>query len=116
MILALGTASPRQPRRGRKEFRRVVANVGTSIASAPGYKRISAGAIDLDPYQGHEFRFTKDAGFVGVYNRLVIVYSRDLAYVLSLTCPESRVAENESDFEALIRGLVIRKSRNDLTF
>jgi hypothetical protein len=51
-----------------------------------------------------------------VYNRLVVVYSRDLAYVLSLTCPESRVAENENDFEAMIRGLVIKKSRSDLTF
>ena len=106
----------RQELRGRKEFRRVVANIETSIASAPGYKRISAALIDFDPYQAHEFRFTKNVGFVGVYNRLVVVYSRDLAYVLSLTCPESRVAENESDFEALTRGLVIKKSRNDLTF
>ena len=106
----------RQELRGRKEFRRVVANIETSIASALGYKRISAGLIDLDPYQAHEFRFTKNVGFVGVYNRLVVVYSRDLAYILSLTCPESRVAENESDFEALTRGLVIKKSRNDLTF
>ena len=106
----------RQELRGRNEFQRVVANIETSIASAPGYERISAGAIDLDPYQAYEFRFTKNVGFVGVYNRLVVVYSRDLAYVLSLTCPQSRVAENESDFEALIRGLVIKKSRNDLTF
>ena len=106
----------RQELRGKKEFQRVVANIETSIASAPGYKHISAGAIDLDPYQAHEFRFTKNVGFVGVYNRLVVVYSRDLAYVLSLTCPQSRVAENESDFEALTRGLVIKKSRNDLTF
>ena len=106
----------RQELRGRKEFQRVVADIETSIASAPGYERISAGAIDLDPYQAHEFRFTKNVGLVGVYNRLVVVYSRDLAYVLSLTCPQSRVAENESDFEALTRGLVIKKSRNDLTF
>lgn len=106
----------RQELRGKKEFQRVVANIETSIASAPGYKHISAGAIDLDPYQAHEFRFTKSVGFVSVYNRLVVFYSRDLAYVLSLTCPESRVAENESDFEALTRGLVIKKSRGDLTF
>ena len=58
----------------------------------------------------------KNVGFVSVYNRLVVVYSRDLAYVLSLTCPESRVAENENDFEAMARGLVIKKSRRDLTF
>ncbi len=106
----------RQELRGKKEFQKVVANIETSIASAPGYKHISAGAIDLDPYQAHEFRFTKSVGFVSVYNRLVVFYSRDLAYVLSLTCPESRVAENESDFEALTRGLVIKKSRGDLTF
>ena len=106
----------RQELRGKKEFQKVVANIETSIASAPGYKQISAGAVDLDPYQAHEFRFTKNVGFVSVYNRLLVVYSRDLAYVLSLTCPKSRVAENESDFEALTRGLVIKKSRNDLTF
>ena len=106
----------RQELRGRKEFQRVVANIRKSIASAPGYQSLSGGAINLDPYQAHEFRFTKNVGFVSVYNRLVVVYSRDLAYVLSLTCPESRVAENESDFEALTRGLVIKKSRNDLTF
>jgi len=106
----------RQELRGKKEFQKVVANIETSIASAPGYKQISAGAVDLDPYQAHEFRFTKNVGFVSVYNRLLVVYSRDLAYVLSLTCPESRVAENESDFEAMTRGLVIRKSRSDLTF
>lgn len=106
----------RQELRGKKEFQKVVANIETSIASAPGYKQISAGAVALDPYQAHEFRFTKNVGFVSVYNRLLVVYSRDLAYVLSLTCPESRVAENESDFEAMTRGLVIRKSRSDLTF
>ena len=106
----------RQELRGRKEFHKVVVEIETSIALAPGYKRISAGAIDLDPYQAHEFRFTKNVGLVSVYNRLVVVYSRDLAYVLSLTCPRSRAAENESDFQTLTRGLVIKKSRNDLTF
>ena len=106
----------RQELRGKKEFQKVVASIETSIASAPGYKQISTGAADLDPYQAREFRFTKNVGFVSVYNRLVVVYSRDLAYVLSLTCPESRVAENENDFEAMARGLVIKKSRRDLTF
>lgn len=106
----------RQKLRGRKAFQKVVAKIETSIASAPGYERLSAGAIGLDPYQAHEFRFTKNVGFVRVYHRLVIVYSRDLAYVLSLSCPRSRAAENESDFETLTRGLVIKKSRNDLTF
>lgn len=106
----------RQELRGRKEFQRVVSDIETSIASAPGYQPVSAGVVDLDPYQAQEFRFKKNVGFVSVYNRLVVVYSRDLAYVLSLTCPENRVPENESDFDALARGLVIKKSRNDLTF
>lgn len=106
----------RQELRGSKEFQRVVSDIETSIASAPGYQPVSAGAVDLAPYQAHEFRFKKNVGFVSVYNRLVVVYSRDLAYVLSLTCPEARVPENESDFDALARGLVIKKSRNDLAF
>ncbi len=106
----------RQKLRGRGDFRKVVEGIETSISSAPGYQHLSSGDIGLEPYQAHEFRFTKNVGFVSVYNRLVIVYSRDLAYVLSLTCPESRVAENESDFDALSRGLAIKKSRNDLSF
>jgi len=106
----------RQELRGRGEFQRVVADVESSIASAPGYRPLATGTLALDPYQVHEFRFTKNVGFVTVYNRLVVFYSRDLAYVLSLTCPESRAAENEGDFDALVRGLVIKKPRNDLTF
>lgn len=106
----------RRKLRGSGDFRDVVQNVETSISAAPGYQPISAGDVTLDPYRAYEFRFTKKVGFVTVYNRLVIVYSRDLAYVLSLTCPESRLAENEADFDALVRGLVIKKSRNDLTF
>jgi hypothetical protein len=106
----------RQKLRGRGDFREVVEQIEASISAAPGYQSISNTDIGLEPYQAHEFRFTKNVGFVSVYNRLVVVYSRDLAYVLSLTCPETRVAENESDFDALARGLVIKKSRNDLSF
>lgn len=106
----------RQKLRGRGDFRNVVEDIETSISSAPGFRLITNADIGLEPYQAHEFRFTKNAGFVSVYNRLVVVYSRDLAYVLSLTCPEARLAENESDFEALARGLVIKKPRNDLSF
>jgi hypothetical protein len=87
-----------------------------SISQAPGFRQIANGALTLEPYTAHEFRFVKAAGFVPVFNRLVIVYSRDLAYVLSLTCPESRIQENEADFEALVRGLVLKKSRKDLSF
>jgi hypothetical protein len=106
----------RQELRGSGDFRDVVRGVERSISQAPGYREIANGALTLEPYAAHEFRFVKDAGFVPVFNRLVIVYSRDLAYVLSLTCPESRAQENEADFEALVRGLVVKKSRKDLTF
>ncbi len=106
----------RQELRGAGAFRNVVRDVERSISQAPGYREIANGALTLDPYTAHEFRFVKDAGFVPVFNRLVIVYSRDLAYVLSLTCPESRTQENEADFEALVRGLVVKRARKDLTF
>jgi len=106
----------RQKLRGSGDFRNVVRDVEKSISQAPGFREIANGALILEPYAAHEFRFVKDAGFVPVFNRLVIVYSRDLAYVLSLTCPESRARENEADFEAFVRGLVVKKSRKDLTF
>jgi hypothetical protein len=106
----------RQELRGSGDFRDVVRGVERSIGQAPGYREIANGNLTLEPYTAHEFRFVKDAGFVPVFNRLVIVYSRDLAYVLSLTCPENRTQENEADFEALVRGLVVKKSRKDLTF
>ncbi len=106
----------RQKLRGSGDFRNVVRDVERSISQAPGFRQIANGPLTLDPYKAHEFRFVKDAGFVPVFNRLVIVYSRDLAYVLSLTCPESRVQENEAEFEALVRGLVVKKSRKELSF
>ena len=86
----------------------------TSISQAPGFRRIANGPIVLEPYTAHEFRFVKDAGSVPVFNRLVVVYSRDLAYVLSLSCPEVRADENAADFEALVRGLVVKKSRKEI--
>jgi hypothetical protein len=106
----------RRKMRGSGDFKNVVRDVEQSISQAPGFRSIANGALDLDPYAAHEFRFVKDAGFVPIYNRLVVVYSRDLAYVLSLSCPESRTEENEADFEALVRGLVVKKSRKDLSF
>ena len=106
----------RQKLRGAGDFKNVVRDVERSLSQAPGFRQIANGPLTLEPYTAHEFRFVKDAGFVPVFNRLVIVYSRDLAYVLSLTCPESRTQENEADFEALVRGLVVKKSRKDLSF
>lgn len=106
----------RQKIRNQGDFRGVIRDVERSISQAPGFRQIANGSLTLEPYTAHEFRFVKDAGFVPVYNRLVIVYSRDLAFVLSLTCPEARTQENEGDFDALVRGLVLKKSRKDLTF
>jgi hypothetical protein len=106
----------RQKLRGSGDFKNVVRDIERSISQAPGFRSIANGPLDLDPYIAHEFGFVKAAGFVPVFNRLVVVYSRDLAYVLSLTCPETRIQENEADFEALVRGLVVKKSRKDLSF
>jgi hypothetical protein len=106
----------RQKIRGAGDFREVVQGVERSISQAPGFRSIAKGPLVLDPYTAHEFRFVKDAGSTPVFNRLAVVYSRDLAYVLSLSCPESRVDENAADFEALVRGLVVKKPRKDLTF
>jgi hypothetical protein len=106
----------RQKIRSKGDFRDVVQNVAQSISQAPGFRSLVDADVTLEPYTAHEFRFVKNVGFVSVYNRLVVVYSRDLAYVLSLTCPEAREMENQTDFEALVRGLVIKKSRKDLSF
>ena len=79
----------RQKLRGEKEFQKVVSRIESSIEGTPSYQSIANGAVELDPYTAHEFRFTKKSGSVDIYNRLVVVYSRDLAYVLSLTCPQA---------------------------
>jgi len=106
----------RQKIRSEKDFAAAVRDVESSIAQAPGYRGIENAELSLDPYTAHEFRFVKNAGTAPVFNRLVVFYSRDLAYILSLTCPESRREENTADFEALVRGLVIKKNRKDVTF
>jgi len=106
----------RRKLRGEKDFRSAVQDVEGSVSQASGFRPIMNGPLTLEPYNAHELRFVKVAGLVPSYNRLVIVYSRDLAYVLSLSCPENRAQENEADFEALVRGLVVKKPRKDLTF
>jgi hypothetical protein len=106
----------RQKIRSQGDFKGVIRDVERTISPAPGFRQIANGPLTLEPYTAHEFRFVKDAGLVPAFNRLVIVYSRDLAYVLSLTCPEKRLQENEADFEALVRGLVLKRSRKELTF
>ena len=106
----------RRKLRSEKDFRDAVQDVEGSVFQAQGFRPITNGPLTLEPYNAHELRFIKMAGFVPVYNRLVMVYSRDLAYVLSLSCPESRAGENEADFEALVRGLVLKKPRKDLNY
>jgi hypothetical protein len=104
----------RRKLRSEKDFRDAVQDVGSVFRLRDW--AITNGPITLEPYNAHELRFIKMAGFVPIYNRLVMVYSRDLAYVLSLSCPESRAGENEADFEAFVRGLVLKKSRKDLSY
>jgi hypothetical protein len=106
----------RQELRGKGDFRGVVEDVEKSISRSPGFQALVNGPLELEPYIAHEFRFVKDGGPVPIFNRIVIVYSRDLAYVLSLSCPESRLPDNEADFEALVRGLVVMKPKKDLRF
>lgn len=106
----------RQQLRSRKEFEKVLEGIEDSVSRAPGYRSLVNEPLELAPYTAHEFRFTKTVGFVTVFNRLIVFFSRDLAYVLSLSSPEERAEENRVDFEALVRGLVIRKSRSELGF
>ncbi len=100
--------------RSRAEFQNVVKEVGDSISTVPGYQNLSAGPLRLDSYTAHEFRFLTSSASGPAFNRLLVVYSRDLAYLLKLTCPEARVADNSPDFENLVNSLVINKPSNEL--
>jgi hypothetical protein len=97
------------------DFMEVIRDTETSVANSPSYQPISSGRLPLPPYTAYEFIFRKDFGGEGYYHRMVVYYSRDLAYVLSLSCPDSQLASSEEDFEALVRGLVIKKVRKDIT-
>ena len=48
------------------------------------------------------------------FSRLVVFYSQDVAYVLSLSCPEGRREENEAEFETFIDGIEIDKTPGEL--
>jgi len=96
-------------------FRKVVGEIETSVSASPSYRFLGSGPLDLGPYTVLELRFVKEIGGLPVYNRIVAYYSRDLAYVLSLACPESRLAENQDDFDELVRGLVLKKAEGELT-
>lgn len=106
----------RQKLRSRGDFESVLTDIRSSISRSPGFRSLNDGALDLEPYTAHEFRFLKTVDGVEVFNRLTVVYSRDLAYVLSLTCPNDKATALQADFNAFVRGLVVKKSRRDLSF
>jgi hypothetical protein len=101
--------------RDYKRFQEVIREIESSVAAAPGFRFLGSGPLSLGPYTAYELRFIKQVVSVPVYNRIVAYYSKDLAYVLSLACPESRLTDNQDDFDSLARGLVIKKAREELT-
>ena len=101
--------------RDYESFLEVVGEIETSVSATSSYRSLGSGALDLGPYTAHELRFVKEIGELPIYNRIVAYYSEDLAYVLSLACPESRLAENQDEFDALVRGLVIKKAQAELS-
>jgi hypothetical protein len=105
----------RRPMRNYQDFREVVGEVETSVSATSSYRLLGSGPLDLGPYTVHDLRFVREIGGLPVYNRIVAYYSEDLAYVLSLACPEPRLEENQNDFDALVRGLVIKKAQSQLT-
>ncbi len=105
----------RQRMRSYKDFQEVVRDVDRSIAAAPGYQSLSSTPLSLDPYTAHELLYLKDIEGENYFNRMVIYYSRDLAYVLSLSCPEVSQEQCRGDFDALVKGLVIKKVRKEIT-
>ena len=105
----------RRSMRSYKDFRKVIGEVESSVAAAPGFRFLGSGPLDLGPYTAYELRFIKQVADLPVYHRIVAYYSKDLAYLLSLACPETRLAENQDDFDWLARGLVIKKARGELT-
>ena len=105
----------RRSMRSYKDFRKVIGEVEASVAAAPGFRFLGSGPLDLGPYTAYELRFIKQVADLPVYNRIVAYYSKDLAYLLSLACPEPRLADNQDDFDGLARGLVIKKARKELT-
>jgi hypothetical protein len=105
----------RRPMRSYQDFENVIQEIETSVSASSTFRFLGAGPLTLGPYTAREIRFVKEIAELPVYNRIVAYYSQDLAYVLSLACPESRLVDNRDDFDALVRGLVIKKDRRALT-
>lgn len=105
----------RQRMRNYKDFQKVARGIEDSLVTTSSYQYIGAGPLSVEPYTAYEIRFMKDIEGVSFYYRIVVFYSRDLAYALNMSCPQEKLEENEAEFEALIQGLVIKKTRKDIT-
>jgi len=101
--------------RNYEDFQKVTGEIQDSLAATTSYRLVDAGPLSVEPYTAYEIRFTKDIDGAGFSYRMVLFYSRDMAYALNMSCPRGALEENEDDFEALIRGLVIKKTRDDIT-
>ena len=101
--------------RDYEAFEKLAAELYSSVAYLPGFQSLSEGRLSIGSYTVHEFRFLKNGEGTDVYNRMVIFYSKDLAYVLDMMCPSNLRSENEPDFDAFVQGVEIMKSRRDLS-
>jgi outer membrane biosynthesis protein TonB len=105
----------RERMRDYGDFQAAVREIERSVASSVGYQSLGSEPLRLDPYTAHEIRYLKNIGGATYYNRMVIYYSRDMAYVLSMSCPQDELGRNEADFDDLVDGVVIKKVRKDIT-
>jgi hypothetical protein len=105
----------RQRMRNYNDFQKAAREIEDSLVAASSYQILGAGPLSVEPYTAYELRFSKDVQGVSFFYRVVVFYSRDLAYALSMSCPEEKLEENETEFEGLIQGLVIKKTRKDIT-
>lgn len=105
----------RKRMRNYNDFQKVAREIEDSLVAASSYQILGAGPLTVEPYTAYELRFSKDVRGVSFFYRVVVFYSRDLAYALSMSCPEEKLEENETEFEGLIQGLVIKKTRKDIT-
>jgi hypothetical protein len=105
----------RERMRNYGDFEDVVADIENSVSSSTAYQPLRSGPLHVDPYTAHEIRYLRDVDGTTYYNRMVVYYSRDMAYVLSMSCPRDKLEQNETDFEELVKGVVIKKVRKDIT-
>ena len=97
------------------DFQEVVREIESSVASSAGYQSLGSRLLSLDPYTAHEIRYLKTVDGTTFFNQMVVYYSRDMAYVLSMSCGQDSLEQNETDFENLVKGVVIKKVRKDIS-